>query len=63
MKNTDSNNKVKDLIIDMTNAPNQYTHLQIFLSRAGKIGSHIDSEFLMVTPSTFEKVKVLDLMY
>ncbi len=63
MKNTDDINdsKLQDLINQMTNTPDQFNHLQIFMSRTGKIDYPKANEFLMVTPSTFGKVKILDL--
>ena len=53
--------KVQDLINQMDSFPENYGHLQIFLSRDGMPHCFHDNEFLMITPRTFGKVKVLDL--
>ena len=49
------------LISGMTNAPENYKHLKIFLHRKRENNIKQDFEFLMITPNTFGKVKLLNL--
>lgn len=57
----DDHDNVQNLIALMENSPENYQHLQIFLSRDGRSNCSKDNEFLMVSPNAFGKIKLLDL--
>ena len=52
---------VQGLIKMMETQPLDFQHLKIFLSRDGKPNCHQDNMFLMISPTVFGKVNVLDL--
>jgi hypothetical protein len=61
-KNHISNDdNVQGLIEMMENSLEDYNHLQVFLSRDGISNWSEEDEFLMVTPTSFGKVKLLDV--
>ncbi len=52
---------IESLVNRMEQSPEMYSHLQVFLHREREDNINQDYEFLMVTNSTFGKVKVLNL--
>ena len=52
---------VQGIIKMMETQPLDFQHLKIFLSRDGKPNCLQDNMFLMISPTVFGKVKVLDL--
>lgn len=52
---------IEILISDMTNAPENFKHLKIFLHRKRENNIKQDLEFIMITPNAFGKVKLLNL--
>ncbi len=52
---------IEYLISGMTSSPDDFSQLQVFLHGESTDISISNYEYLMVTPSTFGKVKLLDL--
>lgn len=52
---------IEELVHHMSNAPDDYKNLQIFLHWEKEINYHSKNEFLMVTPTCFGKVKLSNL--
>jgi hypothetical protein len=52
---------LEELVNQISCAPNDYKNLQIFLHWDRKINYHSETEFLMVTPTCFGKVKISNL--
>lgn len=52
--------QIQDLINHIDSSPERYKHLQIFLHREGN-DCKSDCEFLMVSPTVFGKVELLDI--
>ena len=59
--NSNSEDKVQNLVDLMENSPDKYKHLQVFLHRERPDNSHQDYEFLMVSPKVFGKVRILNV--
>jgi hypothetical protein len=58
--NTQSKQKTLDELIEcISNA--KYLHLQLFLSRDGDVSQGLGQQYLMVTPSSFSLIKLIDL--
>lgn len=62
MKLSNNDIEVQELVDMITMSPGNYKHLQIFLHSEVTSESHQDYEFLMVTPTSFGKVKLLNLV-
>jgi len=60
IKNTDDIS-IEKLVSQISCEPDKYKHLRIFLHRDRKINYKSETEYLMVTPSCFGKVKILNL--
>lgn len=56
-----NNRPLEELVAKMSSSPEKYKQLQVFLHRKREDNYTPDKEFLMVTPSVFGKVEVLDL--
>ena len=56
-----NDDRVQGLIDLMECSPEDYNHLQIFLSRDGKSNCQPDNKYLMVSPKVFGKVKLLNV--
>lgn len=53
--------KVQELINEMTNEPEKFNHLRVFLRREKDIGFNNNYEYLIVTPNAFGKVLIRNL--
>jgi hypothetical protein len=60
-KSIDSECNTQGLVERITNFPDKFKHLQVFLHRERDTDIRPDDYFLMVTPQVFGIVKVLDL--
>lgn len=60
IKNTDDF-LIEELINQISCAPDEFKNLQIFLRWDGKTNHYSEAEFLMVTPTCFGRVKILNL--
>jgi hypothetical protein len=59
-KNTDGIS-ITELVNQMSCAPHEYKNLQIFLHWDREINYHLETEYLLVSPSCFGKVKISNL--
>jgi hypothetical protein len=59
--NSNPESSVEKLINRLAISPDTYSHLQVFLHRVIEKKCQYDYEFLMVTPTRFGKVEVLNL--
>lgn len=60
-KQLDTDVPIHGLIERISNNPDKFKHLQVFLHRERDTDSRHDDYFLMVSPRVFGKVKILDL--